>query len=176
MSGICSVMFAWVQSRSQSMPVRRLCSGMTLGKSNLFYPKWDKWRMRFYCLCSFRLLNSRGHTLTIDIFVWTDSHQNIVYKIVFYTFKGALNHTILLNYIQWKILKELYIHTYIRRLYLKHGKPSVILHNKYSLNYSKLKKTWIHIVYIQKYNKYETTVLPGCRVGVGQELNSIISF
>ncbi len=27
-----------------------------------------------------------------------------------------------------------------------------------------------------KYNKYETTVLPGCRVGVGQELDSIISF
>ena len=24
---------------------------------------------------------------------FTDSHQNIVYKIVFYTFKGALNHT-----------------------------------------------------------------------------------
>jgi hypothetical protein len=47
-------------------------------------------------LCLFRLLNSRGHTLTIDIFVRTDSHQNIVYKIlkiVFYTFKGALNHT-----------------------------------------------------------------------------------
>ena len=37
---------------------------------------------------------------------------------------------------------ELYeepIHTYIHCLYLKHGKPSVILHNKYSLNYSKLK-------------------------------------
>ena len=28
-----------VQSRSQSMPVRGLGSGMTLGKSNLFYPK-----------------------------------------------------------------------------------------------------------------------------------------
>ena len=41
-----------------------------------------------------------------------------------------------------------YIHTYIHRLYLKHGKPSVILHNKYSLNYSKLKNIWIHIVYI----------------------------
>ena len=27
------------QSRSQSMPVRGLCCGMTLGKSNLFYPK-----------------------------------------------------------------------------------------------------------------------------------------
>ena len=70
-------------------------------------------------------------------------------------------------------------HTHIHRLYLKHGKPSVILHNKYSLNYSKLKNIWIHIVYIYnlyKYNKYETTVLPGCRVGVGQELNSIISF
>ncbi len=26
----------------------------------------------------------------------------------------------------------------IHRLYLKHGKPSVILHNRYSLNYSKL--------------------------------------
>jgi hypothetical protein len=39
-------------------------------------------------------------------------------------------------------------HTYIHRLYLKHGKPSVILHNKYSLNYSKLKNIWIHIVYI----------------------------
>ena len=49
--------------------------------------------MRFYCYCLFRLLNSRGHTLTIDIFVLTDSHQDIVYKIVFYTFKGALNHT-----------------------------------------------------------------------------------
>ena len=49
--------------------------------------------MRFYCSCLFSLLNSRGHTLTIDIFVRTDSHQNIVYKIVFYTFKGALNHT-----------------------------------------------------------------------------------
>ncbi len=32
-----------------------------------------------------------------------------------------------------------------------------------------------HSKYI-KYNKYETTVLPGCCVGVGQELNSIISF
>jgi hypothetical protein len=51
--------------RSQSMPVRGLCSGMTLGKSNLFYPKWDKWRMRFYCFCLFRLLNSRGHTVTM---------------------------------------------------------------------------------------------------------------
>ncbi len=30
-------------------------------------------------------------------------------------------------------------------------------------------------IYI-KYNKYETTVLPGCRVGVGHQLNSIISF
>ena len=49
--------------------------------------------MRFYCSCLFRLLNSRGPTLTIDIFVRTDSHQNIGYKIVFYTFKGALNHT-----------------------------------------------------------------------------------
>jgi hypothetical protein len=38
--------------------------------------------------------------------------------------------------------------TYIHRLYLKHGKPSVILHNKYSLNYSKLKNIWIRIVYI----------------------------
>ena len=27
-------------------------------------------------------------------------------------------------------------------------KPSVILHNKYSLNYSKLKDIWIYIVYI----------------------------
>jgi hypothetical protein len=45
--------------------------------------------MRFYCSCLFRLLNSR----TIDIFVSTDSHQSIVYKIVFYMFKGALNHT-----------------------------------------------------------------------------------
>ena len=45
------------------------------------------------------------------------------------------------------------IHTYIHihRLYLKHGKPSVILHNKYSLNYSKLKNIWIHIVYIYIY-------------------------
>ena len=41
-----------------------------------------------------------------------------------------------------------YTYTYIHRLYLKHGKPSVILHNKYSLNYSKLKNIWIHIVYI----------------------------
>ena len=59
-----------------------------------------------------------------------------------------------------------YIHTYIHRHYLKHGKPPVILHNKYSLNYSKLKNIWIHIVYIYiyKYNKYETTVLPSCRV------------
>ncbi len=65
-----------------------------------------------------------------------------------------------------------YIHTYIHRLYLKHGKPSVILHNKYSLNYCKLKKIYMnsHSKYI-KYNKYETTVLPGCRVGVRQELN-----
>jgi hypothetical protein len=43
------------------------------------------------------------------------------------------------------------IHTYIHRLYLKHGKPSVILHNKYSLNYSELKSIWIHIVYIYIY-------------------------
>ena len=40
---------------------------------------------------------------------------------------------------------DTYIRTYIHRLYLKHGKPSVILHNKYSLNYSKLKNIWIHI-------------------------------
>ena len=44
------------------------------------------------------------------------------------------------------IVNFYYIH--IHRLYLKHGKPSVILHNKYSLNYSKLKNIWIHIVYI----------------------------
>ena len=49
--------------------------------------------MRFYCFCLFRLLNSRGHTLTIDIVLNKDSHQNIVYKMVFYTFKGALNRT-----------------------------------------------------------------------------------
>ena len=48
-------------------------------------------------------------------------------------------------------IRRTYIHTYIHRLYLKHGKPSVILHNKYSLNYSKLKNIWIHIVYIYIY-------------------------
>ena len=43
------------------------------------------------------------------------------------------------------------IHQYIHRLYLKHGKSSVIglLHNKHRLlNYSKLKDIWINIVYI----------------------------
>jgi hypothetical protein len=55
--------------------------------------------MRFYCLCLFRLLNSRGHTLTIDIFVEQIlSHQNIVYKMFFYTFKGALNRTTITLY------------------------------------------------------------------------------
>jgi hypothetical protein len=43
---LCKMTVRWpaeevskMQSRSQSMPVRWLGSGMTLGKSNLFYPK-----------------------------------------------------------------------------------------------------------------------------------------
>ncbi len=43
-----------------------------------------------------------------------------------------------------------HLHTYIHRLYLKHGKPSVILHNKYSLNYCKLKKIYEFTQYTYK--------------------------
>ena len=50
--------------------------------------------MRFYCFCLFRLLNSRGHTLTIDI-VFNKQRFSSEYRIQngFYTFKVALNRT-----------------------------------------------------------------------------------
>ena len=59
-----------------------------------------------------------------------------------------------------KNIDTTYIHRYIHRLYLKHGKPSVILHNKYSLNYCKLKKKKMnsHSKYI-KYNKINMKLL-----------------
>ena len=72
----------WVQSRSQSMPVRGLCSGMTLGKSNrnrYLIGCRDHQRCRHINACFLRELrgNIREERIINVYLIWNAKSNNI---------------------------------------------------------------------------------------------------